>query len=498
MEATEQIAQKDASTLAQLVSALPEVYQPIYGHPELTSAVSRTCDDRVEHIVQAWKILSIALGRPARVLDLGCAQGYIAFHLAALGAAVAGIDHCVENITVCQAIAAEHPDFEARFVSAKIECLFDFCDLKNFDMVLGLSVFHHMATVHGHATVAQFLAQIGACVPVCIVELALAQEPVHWAVSQPVDERVFLSGFAFYHELARFPTHLSDVQRPLIFASNVAWYLDGNIDAFQTMTQSSHDAKTPTCDGTRRYFSNELRIAKVFSRRDNFKNLNRQEIMNEAAFLTSPPSDFAPLPQVLSYGMNEGEIWLVRERLPGELLYHMIRDDKVYDAKRVIHDVLKQLVILESNGLYHNDLKTWNVLMRPDHSATLIDYGSIAASQELFSWPCDVFSSFWLFVWCVTKRSKWSGNTHAPPFASPYHLEAPYAQWGQAMMDIPASQWTFALFLEHFESIDENAQQIVEYSAQELWRRNVESYLSDVSNSIVTCYTAVSKAVIVE
>ncbi len=59
-----------------LVSRLPEVYQPIYGHPELSEHASRATEDRFEDIRRVYEVLSDHLGRPLRVLDLGCAQGF--------------------------------------------------------------------------------------------------------------------------------------------------------------------------------------------------------------------------------------------------------------------------------------------------------------------------------------------------------------------------------------------------------------------------------------
>jgi hypothetical protein len=58
-------------SLARLVAALPEIYQPIFAHPELSGQVSRRCDDRLSHIVQIHAGLRAKLDRPLRGLDLG-------------------------------------------------------------------------------------------------------------------------------------------------------------------------------------------------------------------------------------------------------------------------------------------------------------------------------------------------------------------------------------------------------------------------------------------
>lgn len=64
--------------LGARVAALPEKYQPIFGHPELSEGSSRGCEDRFVLIRECAQRLQGELGRPLRVLDLGCAQGF--FH----------------------------------------------------------------------------------------------------------------------------------------------------------------------------------------------------------------------------------------------------------------------------------------------------------------------------------------------------------------------------------------------------------------------------------
>ena len=88
--------------IEQLTADLPEVYQPIYGHPALSTHVSRTCSDRLEHIVRVHDNLRSLLGRPLNVLDLGCAQGYFCFKLAERGANVHGVDYLDKNIALAR------------------------------------------------------------------------------------------------------------------------------------------------------------------------------------------------------------------------------------------------------------------------------------------------------------------------------------------------------------------------------------------------------------
>ncbi|MFN3630625.1 MAG: class I SAM-dependent methyltransferase, partial [Casimicrobiaceae bacterium] len=146
--------------LNPLVEALPEVYQPIYGHPEFSANASRGCVDRLAEVLKLHDALARAFGRPLRVLDLGCAQGFFSLQLAERGAHVLGIDFLPENIALCQALAAEHPALAVRFEHDRIEAVVARLSPGEFDLVLGLSVFHHLAHAQGGAVVVGYLERI--------------------------------------------------------------------------------------------------------------------------------------------------------------------------------------------------------------------------------------------------------------------------------------------------------------------------------------------------
>lgn len=71
--------------LVTLVNALPEFYQPIYGHNEWNDKPLRHCQDRLLVVKKIYDELSKELQRPLRVLDLGCAQGFFSLHMASWG-----------------------------------------------------------------------------------------------------------------------------------------------------------------------------------------------------------------------------------------------------------------------------------------------------------------------------------------------------------------------------------------------------------------------------
>lgn len=276
--------------LAQAVKLLPEVYQPIYNHSELSLTVSRTCDNRLVYIKKVYEALCKKKGSPLRVLDLGCAQGYISLSIASWGANVTGVDFLDKNIDVCNILSKENQKFSTRFVCGKIETVIQQIKKDEYDLVLGLSVFHHLCYAYGSSKICELIKSLSDKVSVGIFELALKQEPLYWAKSLPEDYRELLQGFSCIKLLAKMPTHLSDIVRPLCYASNkYVFSPEQTLIKIEKTLSAPHNLTGDTHLGTRRYYIGEGFFIKCFcvksvkhSIRDEY---NRSEIDNEIAFL---------------------------------------------------------------------------------------------------------------------------------------------------------------------------------------------------------------------
>lgn len=440
-----------SGSLAKLVATLPEVYQPILGHPELSQQVSRACEDRLQSILEIYRALETKLNRPLRVLDLGCAQGFFCLSLAKLGARTHGVDFLHGNIAVCEALACESPGVEATFELARVETALAALTADQYDLVLGLSVFHHISHQIGPVAVQRMLAALSEKVAAGIFELALAGEPAPWAVSQPANPRQILAGFGFVIEVARNETHLSELARPLYFASSRYWRLGERTEAFDRWTSEAHPYGNGASFGTRRYFFGGGRFAKLFML-DYVKTraANLRDHRNEAALLSAPPPGF-DAPQLLLYGHSEREAWLVREELPGDLLIDRILAGAPYDATSVLMDVLKQLATLEAAGLHHNDVRAWNVLVAPDGRAALIDYGAISRDRRDCGWPHDLFLSFLIFAHEVFSGKVENLSPLRTPALNPEGLPEPWRSAFWRMFAAPQGEWRFALLRDWLE-----------------------------------------------
>ncbi|NJD69568.1 MAG: methyltransferase domain-containing protein [candidate division NC10 bacterium] len=469
--------ERASSALDGLVAALPEHYQPIFGHPEHSAAVARECHDRLEPIIRVYKVLEAKLQRPLRVLDLGCAQGFFSLSLAELGATVHGVDYFDGNVAVCNALAEEYRELEISFQVARIEeVMLDQVGPDQYDLVLGLSVFHHIVYEKGAHAVRQMLDDLAHKVVGGIFELALASEPPYWAAAQPQEPSQLLSGFAFVHELAQHKTHLSGIPRPLYFASNRYWYLNDQVVAFDSWQAYPHVLAQDVHQGTRRYYFGEGLIAKFF-RLDHAEvsMANLDEHRSEVTFLRAPPPGIK-VPQLLMEGRHEHEVWLVRELLPGELLVDIIRDGKSYDVRLALQDVLTQLVALESVGLYHSDLRAWNVLVNSEGHAQLIDYGSIAIAAKDCVWPYNIFLAFLIFVYEVSTGRVGDSRPLRTVAISPYRLDQPYRKWMTAFWSYPTSRWSFKTMHQLFEQMDslEEDDEFVENTPLQHWMQAIE------------------------
>jgi 2-polyprenyl-3-methyl-5-hydroxy-6-metoxy-1,4-benzoquinol methylase len=375
--------------ITSLVKALPEVYQPIYGHPEFNDLASRPCEDRLRLVTSIYARLAGEIGRPLRVLDLGCAQGYFSLHLAEQGATVKGIDRLEENIKLCRGLAEENPGYSVQFEVGSIEEVLSRLMPGDIDLVIGMSVMHHLCAERGAEQTRAILKELSSKIEAGIFEVALKEEPLPWAPQQPDTPDWLYQDFAFLACTGEFPTHLSDTVRPIYFTSNKFWLAGGAITRFQHWTPFAHELDPLAIDRQRRYFNTDNQFMKLFRFHGPQAALNRQELEREIECLGRPDAATLGLPKLSSHFLGQHEGWVVRERVPGTLLSTCILNGEKLDRTAIVGSLLQQLAILEGAGLFHEDLRAWNILVRPDGGATLIDYGSICGECRDRDYPRD-------------------------------------------------------------------------------------------------------------
>lgn len=428
--------------IRNLVAQLPEIYQPIFGHPELSEQTSRPCEDRLQKIAAVYKSLERQLDRPLSVLDLGCSQGFFCLNLAQLGATVHGVDFLDKNIAVCEALAAEHPSWKLSFQVGRVEDFIEQLTPGRYDLVLGLSVFHHVAYAGGAESVKRLLKQLAETTGAQIFELALREEPLYWGPAQPEDPFELVEQIGFVHLLGKIPTHLSHISRPLYVTSDRYCVFDETVIPFSHWTSHAHAFAVPSSRASRRYFFSEHQLVKYYRVDHDQQLLNRTEHAQEVHFLKSPPPGFKA-PHLLASGGTATAVWTVMERLHGRTLLELERQNVDFDRPAALKAVLDQLVILESAGLYHADVRTWNVLRSDDGTVHLIDYGSISPDPRDCSRPSDIFLAFLQFAQDLLSGKTVGTQPTQRVLLSPARLETSLKEAFQSLWDLPRENWSF-------------------------------------------------------
>ena len=466
------------NTIQQLVGALPEKYQPIFGHPELSDEVSRACEDRSVVIRETYDALQTLLGRPLRVLDLGCAQGYFSLSLAAAGADVLGVDYLHTNVAVCEALMLEHPHLKAKFQMGRIEDVIERIQPDEFDLVLGLSVFHHIIHENGIPAVKRLLNVAAERVGYLLLELALKSEPLYWGPSQAEDPRELLGDIAFTHQLALHPTHLADIPRPMFAASNRFWVLSGKAQQILSWTTEPHSLVHGVHQGGRRYYQSASSFLKWYRIDKPHWHYNQIDFQRECEFLERAPSSF-PAPKKLAHGSTNTEAWLLMERLNGQLLSELLISGAEIDVSRVLGDVISQACKLEAAGWYHNDIRTWNTLIQEDGRAILIDYGSIVRKPQDCVWPNNIFLAFLIFLHEVATRHVETPIPLRAVAMSPGRFPVPYDTLVRRLWAVPVAQWSFSLVKEFFDDVELKVEASIQPS--EAWSTAIELAIQTLS-----------------
>lgn len=462
-----------SQSLPQLVSDLPEIYQAIYGHPDIYQDTSRACIDRLDKIAEVHDALAKQLGRPLRVLDMGCAQGFFSLSLAARGAQVHGVDFLDKNIFVCQALAQENPELKVSFGVGRLEEVVAALNPGQYDLVLGLSVLHHVVHEHGIDQVQQWLTHLAAMTNATILELALKEEPLYWGPSQPEHHLDLLDGYAFTAELGLYGTHLSGIERPLLVASNNYLVIGGEATPLERWSCEPHSLANGTHQGSRRYYWTEKLFAKVIRFDGERGSFNRTEFEREVDFLSNPPAGFST-PRLISHAQGASDGLVVMERLQGQLLLDQIQQGQVVSPQTVLIDVLRQLAALEAAGLYHHDIRTWNLMALDTGELRLIDFGSIGPQAIDCVWPDNIFLAFLIFVHEVAAGRVDDPSSLRAVSISPFDLPEPLRAWALELWKRPIADWTFKLLLEGLLQAQAGGGSATDVYAADMWSNALE------------------------
>jgi serine/threonine-protein kinase len=81
------------------------------------------------------------------------------------------------------------------------------------------------------------------------------------------------------------------------------------------------------------------------------------------------------LVRVYDFSDEEERPYLVMELVPGEDLAGILRRRRPVDSERLARELLEALIHIHAVGILHRDIKPGNVIVEPDGTAKLIDFG---------------------------------------------------------------------------------------------------------------------------
>lgn len=464
-----------------LVDALHERYQPIYGFEHFTSDAERESSDRLAIVMNIANLLVKQLQRPIRVLDLGCAQGYFSLNLASISETVVGIDYLDKNVELCSGLAEYHHFEHVKFYENDIATFINDLQPDTYDLVLGLNVFHHVSYSLGYGEAQKIIRKIADYCKVLLTELALKEEPLYWAEALPDNVYSNLDGVAYQYTLQKFSTHLSDIERPFIFSSNYFWCDGINIGDFSNWKDEPHEYSNGYHLNSRRYFFSDDKVVKCYYFNSEQKENNIQEFQKEYDYYKSRRHFPRFIPTIISCSKNEWQGIVVLDKIDGELLSSRIIEGEELPHDKVISKLLTNVAELEKNGLYHTDLRIWNILASKDNDLTFIDIGSLSAVNKTTSWPFNVFIDFIILVQDIVSANKEEVTAVRYPFLlHTWYEDVKIKRWIASIWSISYKEWNFDLFSRLWESAD-----LIDADDIELHHDNVMYWMTLIETFLV-------------
>ena len=144
-----------------------------------------------------------------------------------------------------------------------------------------------------------------------------------------------------------------------------------------------------------------------------------------------------------------------------------------FNAKKVIENVLDQLVYIEGLGLYHNDIRLWNVLIDKRGNCNLIDYGSISSEKGDSVWLHENFWSFLVFVSDVISRKSSYTKKSTPLLNNFVRIPSALMIWFSEAFSLPKYQLSYKKLMDLYYKYVYKMSNSVDFSANRNCYMNV-------------------------
>lgn len=370
----------DRLTVLRRLLAQVEPYQPIYGLAGLVPEPARASADRARAIE-----VGMSGVRGKRILDIGSSLGYMSFYFADRGAHVTGWEYNAANTEVARHVG-EVTGIPVTFVTKELTLeTVRSIEPGAYDYAFVLAVFHHIIHFQGLDAAQQILTELLDRVPVVFLELASRGEDpdLFWDAAQPDDPLTLLDPVRERSELTRlgtFTTHLSTHRRPIYRLARPQVVRVGDHEyAFDSVSREAY-RNSPVSEGPwrRRYYHSATHVIKEYDFTRDAED-NWRQIIGEL-YVHTLLSSGGPVHHALvvdDVHLDHDHALVAMRRIEGHLLSEGAPLGPAA-LRTVVTDVLTTLRDLRAQGVHHNDVRSWNILVAPDGGGWLIDYGRAA------------------------------------------------------------------------------------------------------------------------
>jgi len=238
--------------------------------------------------------------------------------------------------------------------------------------------------------------------------------------------RELLGSFNFFHEIVA-----DEFSNPIVFVSDTYCLESGRFSKSQSVRSLSKAGLKRSNTSTRTWIGSDRLLHKIELASLDF--FDRSQVANEATFLKSIQFDH-PLthafPKIKYFSAGHVVVELAREVLPGEQISD--RDKGDLNLITSFHSVC---VLYSKNGLFHNDLRPWNLLV-DEHSVRLIDFGNVSTrDQDVTGLPQVV--AYIGTILCLMGKLQVSPTQFESVVHNIVDVKMSHEQWSELWLNLP-------------------------------------------------------------
>lgn len=276
----------------------------------------------------------------------------------------------------------------AKFKWAELDKNFVANMLPQYDVVLLLSVLHHINNKHDTSYVQNVVSSIVDKTPYTFLELAHKGEEVDfsWRDALPNNILEYFNGLPengyLLSKLGDFPTHLSDVPRPLYLLERQYIKVSDNIYFYNTVNFEAHvGVHNSEYRTIHRYYDTKdnkffIKECVELGTTENYKSI----INTQIKYLSQSTLDKnLGIPRLVDYYISKDSRHSITvfEKVDGELLSNILHNIEAQDGFTIIRQLASQISYLDEVHLNHGDIRVWNIIYDKGSSTSyLIDFDS--------------------------------------------------------------------------------------------------------------------------